>query len=143
MVTMDTPPPTSLVNLTVVGDRAHLTLNRPEKFNALNVAMINEIIEVLAWTAERSAGRQDALFDAAGNPFLRVLVLRGDGKHFCAGADINMMRDAGANTPPPATHVASSSPASAALRTAAARLHQAASCGAATPCPFGTLPVVA
>ena len=99
MVTMDTPPPTSLVNLTVVGDRAHLTLNRPEKFNALNVAMINEIIEVLAWTAERSAGRQDALVDAAGNPFLRVLVLRGDGKHFCAGADINMMRDAGANTP--------------------------------------------
>jgi methylglutaconyl-CoA hydratase len=27
------------------------------------------------------------------------LVLRGEGKHFCAGADINMMRDAGANTP--------------------------------------------
>ena len=26
-------------------------------------------------------------------------MLRGEGKHFCAGADINMMRDAGANTP--------------------------------------------
>jgi methylglutaconyl-CoA hydratase len=25
--------------------------------------------------------------------------LSGEGKHFCAGADINMMRDAGANTP--------------------------------------------
>ena len=28
-----------------------------------------------------------------------MLVLSGEGKHFCAGADINMMRDAGANTP--------------------------------------------
>ena len=43
--------------------------------------------------------RQDALHDANGQPYLRTLVLRGEGKHFCAGADINMMRDAGANTP--------------------------------------------
>ena len=28
-----------------------------------------------------------------------VIVLSGAGRHFCAGADINMMRDAGANTP--------------------------------------------
>jgi len=27
------------------------------------------------------------------------MVLSGEGKHFCAGADINMMRDAGANSP--------------------------------------------
>ena len=73
MVTMDTPPQTTLVDLTVVGDRAHLTLNRPEKFNALNVAMINEIIEVLAWTAERSAGRQDARQE-------RVEVVRADAR---------------------------------------------------------------
>jgi len=38
------------------------------------------------------------LLDGEGNPHLRVIVLRGAGKHFCAGADINMMRDAGANT---------------------------------------------
>jgi len=61
--------------------------------------MIQELIEVLEWTAQRSAGRRDALVDDEGEPYLRTLVLRGDGKHFCAGADINMMRDAGANTP--------------------------------------------
>jgi methylglutaconyl-CoA hydratase len=99
MTTMDEPPATSLVNLTIAGDQAHVTLNRPDKFNALNVDMITELIDVLTWTAERSAGHQDALHDGEGAPYLRLLVLRGEGKHFCAGADINMMRDAGANTP--------------------------------------------
>jgi methylglutaconyl-CoA hydratase len=99
MITMDELPKTTLVKLTLHGDQAHVTLNRPDKFNALNVAMITELIEVFTWTAERSAGARDALTDPNGKPYLRILVLRGDGKHFCAGADINMMRDAGANTP--------------------------------------------
>jgi len=95
----DPPPETHHVALTMNGSQATLTLSRPDKFNALNVAMIQELIEVLEWTAQRSAGRRDALVDDDGEPYLRTLVLRGDGKHFCAGADINMMRDAGANTP--------------------------------------------
>ena len=95
----DTPPATRMVSLTIEGAQAHLTLTRPEKFNAMNVEMIQELILLLEWTAERSAGRQDALHDGDGTPYLRTLVLRGEGKHFCAGADINMMRDAGANTP--------------------------------------------
>ncbi|MGB0516041.1 MAG: enoyl-CoA hydratase-related protein [Poseidonia sp.] len=99
MTSMDAPPTTSMVSLTVDGARANLTLSRPDKFNAMNVEMIQELILLLEWTAERSAGRQDALEDSEGRPYLRTLVLRGEGKHFCAGADINMMRDAGANTP--------------------------------------------
>lgn len=99
MTLMDTPPATTMVSLTVIGSRANLTLTRPDKFNAMNVEMIQELIALLEWTAERSAGRQDALHDNNGAPFLRTLILQGDGKHFCAGADINMMRDAGANTP--------------------------------------------
>ena len=99
MTLMDAPPTTSMVSLTVDGARANLTLSRPDKFNAMNVEMIQELILLLEWTAERSAGRQDALEDSEGRPYLRTLVLRGEGKHFCAGADINMMRDAGANTP--------------------------------------------
>ena len=95
----DTPPATRMVSLTIEGAQANLTLTRPEKFNAMNVEMIQELIHLLEWTAERSAGRQDALHDENGTPYLRTLVLRGEGKHFCAGADINMMRDAGANTP--------------------------------------------
>ena len=37
--------------------------------------------------------------DSNGQENLRVLVLEGEGRHFCAGADINMMRDAGAKSP--------------------------------------------
>ena len=99
MALMDTPPTTRMVSLTIEGAQANLTLTRSDKFNAMNVDMIQELITVLEWTAERSAGRQDALHDTNGTPYLRTLVLRGEGKHFCAGADINMMRDAGANTP--------------------------------------------
>ena len=99
MTLMDAPPATRMVSLTIDGAQANLTLTRPDKFNAMNVEMIQELITLLEWTAERSAGRQDALHDANGTLYLRTLVLRGEGKHFCAGADINMMRDAGANTP--------------------------------------------
>ena len=99
MISMEQPPSTDLVKLTIEGSRANIHLNREEKFNALNVQMITELCDLLDWTAERSAGRLDALHDDNGQPYLRSLVLSGAGRHFCAGADINMMRDAGANTP--------------------------------------------
>ena len=96
---MDNPPETTLVSLIVDGSSARVELAREDKYNAMNVMMITELIEIFEWTAERSAGRQDALLDSNGNQYLRTLVLSGRGRHFCAGADINMMRDAGANTP--------------------------------------------
>ncbi len=99
MKTMENPPQTTLIELTIDGSCARIELAREDKFNALNVEMITELIQVFEWTKERSAGHNDALEDANGHPYLRTLVLSGRGKHFCAGADINMMRDAGANTP--------------------------------------------
>ena len=96
---MEQPPSTDLVKLTIEGSRANIHLNREEKFNALNVQMITELCDLLDWTADRSAGRLDALHDDNSQSYLRSLVLSGAGRHFCAGADINMMRDAGANTP--------------------------------------------
>ena len=96
---MENPPQTSLIQLTIEGSCARIELAREDKFNALNVDMITELIQVFEWTKERSAGYNDALEDENGQPYLRTLVLSGRGKHFCAGADINMMRDAGANTP--------------------------------------------
>lgn len=99
MITMDNPPQTELVSMTIEGSRANLRLNREDKFNALNVQLITELCDLLDWTAARSAGRLDALHDSNNTPYLRTLVLSGAGRHFCAGADINMMRDAGANTP--------------------------------------------
>lgn len=95
---MDNPPPTELISVEIRDSNCHITLDREEKFNALNIQMITELCQIFAWTAERSVGRQGELFDSQGTPYLRTLVLSGAGRHFCAGADINMMRDAGANS---------------------------------------------
>jgi len=96
---MDTPPPTELVTIEIQGSGCHIILDREDKFNALNVQMITELCTLFEWTAERSVGIQGELVDSNGVSFLRTLVLSGAGRHFCAGADINMMRDAGANSP--------------------------------------------
>ena len=57
---------------------ATLWLNRPEKNNAFNAEMIRELILAL---------------DAVGeDKSLRFLLLRGRGKHFCAGADLAWMQ---------------------------------------------------
>lgn len=95
----DLKPETSLCSLEVDGSVAHLTLTREDVYNALNIQLITEIISVLDWTRARSVGEREILTDETGSPFLRVIVLSGAGKHFCAGADINMMRDAGAKSP--------------------------------------------
>ena len=55
-----------------------VTLNRPEIRNAFNDVMIKEITE--------------ALVMLESSPQVRILVLQGVGKSFCAGADINWMR---------------------------------------------------
>ncbi len=59
------------------GPVLHATLNRPESRNAMSLAMVGELRQVLH-DAERDADT-------------RVLVLRGAGGHFCAGGDIRDM----------------------------------------------------
>ena len=98
MENMQNPPQTELVKVEIEGSTCHITLNREEKYNALNVQMISELCEIFDWTANRSAGYVNQLHDNDGQEYLRTLVISGQGKHFCAGADINMMRDAGAQT---------------------------------------------
>ena len=92
-------PETSLCALEIDGAVAHVTLTREDVYNALNIQLISEIISILDWTRDRSVGERGSLHDSSGSPFLRVIVFSGAGKHFCAGADINMMRDAGAKSP--------------------------------------------
>ncbi len=99
MEKMESLPSTELVSVTIDGPICYMTLNRADKYNAMNVQMITELCELFEWTALRSVGNTGELTDESGSPYLRVIVLSGSGKHFCAGADINMMRDAGANTP--------------------------------------------
>lgn len=53
-------------------------LNRPEKHNAFNEVMIQELIDCF----EMINRMED----------IRVVILRGRGKSFCAGADLNWMR---------------------------------------------------
>ena len=99
MEKMESLPSTELVSVSIDGPICHMTLNRADKYNAMNAQMITELCELFEWTALRSVGKTGELTDESGSPYLRVIVLSGSGKHFCAGADINMMRDAGANTP--------------------------------------------
>lgn len=58
---------------------ATLTLNRPEVHNAYNGAMIDALVETVG-----------AL---AADPRVRLLVLRANGRHFQAGADLNWLRE--------------------------------------------------
>lgn len=58
---------------------ATLTLNRPEKHNAMSAAMLEELTDAAAALA-----RDDTV---------RVVVLTGAGKSFCAGGDLDWMRD--------------------------------------------------
>ncbi|WP_407311046.1 enoyl-CoA hydratase-related protein [Pseudomonas sp. nanlin1] len=57
---------------------ATLWLNRPEKRNAFDALMINELTQALA--------------DVEGASHVRFLLLRGRGQHFCAGADLAWMQ---------------------------------------------------
>lgn len=57
---------------------AYITLNRPESYNAFSVDMIKGWIQ--------------ALSDAKSDNDVKVIVLTGSGKAFCAGGDIKAMR---------------------------------------------------
>ena len=57
---------------------ATLSLDRPELGNAFNAELI--------------AGLRAQLLVLATEPAVRVLVLAGQGKHFCTGADLNWMK---------------------------------------------------
>ena len=95
----DALPNTDLCKLSIEGCVANVTLTRSDVYNALNVQLISELIEIIEWTSSRSVGTTSSLNDSSGSPYLRAVVIRSEGKHFCAGADINMMRDAGASSP--------------------------------------------
>ncbi len=55
-----------------------ITLNRPEKHNALNDALIKEL--------------KDALREADKNETFRAIVIKGAGKDFCSGADLSALQ---------------------------------------------------
>src|SRR5690349_17384941 len=69
---------TDQVLYSVDGSAARITLNRPEKRNALNDAVI--------------AGLKQGLRNAAADKNVRVVVIAGAGKDFCSGADLSALQ---------------------------------------------------
>lgn len=63
----------------VEGPIARINLNRPEIHNAFNEIMLSELIEVFTDVQKRKGE-------------IRVVILTGNGKSFCAGADLHWMR---------------------------------------------------
>ncbi|MDQ0616658.1 enoyl-CoA hydratase/isomerase family protein [Arthrobacter globiformis] len=57
------------------GPVGHLVLNRPEKHNALRFSDLDDLV--------------DLLHEAEADDEIRVIILRGNGKSFCAGHDYN------------------------------------------------------
>jgi enoyl-CoA hydratase/carnithine racemase len=68
---------TSTIEMTVDSHIATITLNRPEKRNAISDNMRTELIE--------------ALTRASTDPEVRAVVLTGNGRGFCAGGDVSGM----------------------------------------------------
>lgn len=56
---------------------ATITLNRPEVFNAINSLMLEELIVAFGM--------------AEANPMIKVVVLTGNGRGFCAGQDLSIL----------------------------------------------------
>ena len=63
-----------------------LTLNRPEKLNAVNPAMLTRLLA--------------ALTEAEADPATRALLLTGNGRGFCAGQELGPDVTPGADGPP-------------------------------------------
>jgi 2-(1,2-epoxy-1,2-dihydrophenyl)acetyl-CoA isomerase len=61
------------IDIVVENSVGEIVLNRPDKMNALNNAMMNELSEA---------------FDAAESAQVRALIIRGEGSAFCAGRDL-------------------------------------------------------
>ncbi len=70
------------VTVEIAGGIATVTLDRPDKLNAFDRAMCDEMVEALRMVV---ASEQ-----------VRVIILTGSGRAFCAGADLNVLAEDGA-----------------------------------------------
>jgi len=68
----------------VVGELATITLNRPEKRNAISTEMIEDLLAALD-EAEASA--------------VRVVIVTGAGKAFCSGMDLDALKAISSQSP--------------------------------------------
>lgn len=78
MSAADQPPRYGTLTLQTDGALAILTLERPAALNAIDIAMARDLQAAARWLQDRAA--------------LRVVLLRGAGKAFCAGGDIALFQ---------------------------------------------------
>jgi enoyl-CoA hydratase/carnithine racemase len=84
--------PSSTLRAETIGHVLRLTLNRPERLNALDRELMNALERMWTW--------------AGAQPSIRVIVITGEGRAFSSGADVGGLQ-AGAKGPtdPGAVHV--------------------------------------
>jgi enoyl-CoA hydratase/carnithine racemase len=66
--------PVSVVQYSITDGIGHITLNRPERMNAVTTEFAREL--------------EHALCELSASPVVNVIVIRGAGKNFCAGGDV-------------------------------------------------------
>ncbi len=69
----------STIRWNKTGDKARIFLHRPEVYNAINISMLQELA--------------DAFQRAENDPEVKVIILAGSGKGFCAGQDLSAVGD--------------------------------------------------
>lgn len=72
------------LQLEIAGEIATMTLNRPEKRNAISPEMIAEILSA---------------FDEVASSCARVLIVTGEGKAFCSGMDLEALKALATQSP--------------------------------------------
>jgi enoyl-CoA hydratase/carnithine racemase len=75
------------LRIEVEGELGFLTLNRPDRLNAMNGTMLSELADAAHW------------FDRHLD--VRVVIVRGAGRAFCAGADLKGASGSGSPSAPP------------------------------------------
>ncbi len=78
---MSSNNPNNVVKVSVAAGVATITLNRPDAMNAMTSALMS--------------GVKDALDTVVADPSIRAVVLTGEGRGFCAGADLKEVAGAG------------------------------------------------
>ncbi|MEQ8240595.1 MAG: enoyl-CoA hydratase-related protein [Cyclobacteriaceae bacterium] len=68
----------------IIDKKAYITLNRPEKRNALHPDLVSEL--------------KNALKESAISDKVKVVIIQAEGKAFCAGADLAYLQDLQRNT---------------------------------------------
>lgn len=82
---MTVPPPSTALRLTGAGPVRTLWLDRPEKLNALSRQLLLDLVATCRWLDDQAD--------------IKVVVVRGQGRSFCAGFDLANFTDA-ADAPP-------------------------------------------